>query len=153
MSDRDDDLWFGQAGGGLVHYDGERFAAHSIEEGMPHQQVQYLLEDDQRFLWAGTWGGGLTRYDGKHWTHFTIDQFPALEQARVLGNAGRVEAICIDARDHAWLCTWGGGLVRYDGQTLENFTRDRSFSTIRCGRPAATGRPPVVRHVHQRRRV
>ena len=131
FEDGDGHLWFSAYNIGLSVYDGEQLTTFSIEDGLGHRQVQYILEDEQRFLWMGTWGGGLSRYDGKHWTHFTSESSPTTRIAKSephgLG-VDRVETILIDAQNNAWMGTWGGGLSRYDGKTLKTFTSADGFA-------------------------
>jgi len=41
----------------------------SFEEGLPHDIVTGILQDEKGLIWASTWNG-LSRYDGYEFTHF-----------------------------------------------------------------------------------
>lgn len=46
-----------------------RARRYSIEDGLPHRQVNSLMQDRQGFIWAAT-NGGLARFDGQHFKVF-----------------------------------------------------------------------------------
>jgi ligand-binding sensor domain-containing protein len=40
-----------------------RFRHYTMEEGLPQNLVDCILQDSEGFMWFGTWGG-LVRFDG-----------------------------------------------------------------------------------------
>lgn len=42
---------------------------YGIEEGLPHRQVNNVIQDRRGFIWAAT-NGGVTRFDGRHFKVF-----------------------------------------------------------------------------------
>jgi len=50
-------IWVGTEQRGLVRIDGKNLAAYSVEQGLPDDSVQQILEDDQGFLWYGGQAG------------------------------------------------------------------------------------------------
>ena len=51
--DRDGRLWIGTYGGGLVRFDGKRFATLDVRNGLLEPVVSVVLEDDDGNLWLG----------------------------------------------------------------------------------------------------
>jgi ligand-binding sensor domain-containing protein/signal transduction histidine kinase len=58
---RDDTLWIGTEGGGLVEYRGGAFKSYGAKEGLSNGFVRTLLEDKQGNLWIGTDRGFFAR--------------------------------------------------------------------------------------------
>lgn len=70
LADRQDRLWIGTSGGGLVRHVGgrfERFGTASFGNGhsLPDPQVSALLEDPADRLWVGTQGGLVILEEGR----------------------------------------------------------------------------------------
>lgn len=61
LVDRKGTLWAGTQGGGLNHFDGEKFFSFGTSNGLPNHAITALFEDRQGSLWIGTDGGGLVR--------------------------------------------------------------------------------------------
>jgi signal transduction histidine kinase len=64
-------IWIGTGGGGLNRLDPEtgEVRVYSTNDGLPHQTVSGIIEDDQGFLWLST-NSGLARLDpgsGEFW--------------------------------------------------------------------------------------
>ncbi|MCC6458983.1 MAG: response regulator [Saprospiraceae bacterium] len=70
---------------------------YSIEEGLPHRQVNKILQDRRGFIWAAT-NGGVTRFDGR--------QFKIINKASGLGS-DLVEWVVEDAKGYIWACRTG----------------------------------------------
>jgi ligand-binding sensor domain-containing protein len=80
IQDRAGNLWFGtEAGdpskreseGGLWRYNGKSFENFSTKDGLTHNGVWSLLEDNAGNIWVGTRNTGLFRFDGKTFTSFS----------------------------------------------------------------------------------
>ncbi len=55
---------------------------YGIEDGLPHRQVNKVIQDRRGFIWAAT-NGGVTRFDGRHFKVFnqageTVAQYDLL---------------------------------------------------------------------------
>ncbi len=66
----DDVAWVGTEGGGLYHYDGERWNVFDEANGILSRFVWSVLETKQHELFVGTWGGGLFRRKGEGFESF-----------------------------------------------------------------------------------
>jgi ligand-binding sensor domain-containing protein/signal transduction histidine kinase len=93
-----------------------RFEQLGIEQGLPHELVQAMLQDRQGFIWIGT-QSGLARYDGVHITFYRPNNGKPNSLA-----APWITALHEDAKGRLWVGTRGGGLQRYNA-TEENFIR------------------------------
>jgi signal transduction histidine kinase/ligand-binding sensor domain-containing protein len=81
-----------------------------IEDGLPHNAVQTIVQTGDGYLWLGT-PGGLARFDGARFTLFN--------QGELKHN--NVHALVEDLDGSLWVGTYGGGLYRYDGTRFEAF--------------------------------
>ncbi|MET3131461.1 signal transduction histidine kinase/ligand-binding sensor domain-containing protein/CheY-like chemotaxis protein [Oxalobacteraceae bacterium GrIS 1.11] len=92
-----------------------RFEQFGIEQGLPHELVQTMLQDRQGFMWIGT-QSGLVRYDGARVTFYRHNA----DKPGSLTNPW-VTALYEDGHGRLWVGTRGGGLQRYDPAS-ESFT-------------------------------
>ncbi|MES2899299.1 MAG: two-component regulator propeller domain-containing protein [Pseudomonadota bacterium] len=102
-----------------------RFENLGLEQGLPQESVNTLLQDRQGFMWFGT-QAGLGRYDGYKMTVFKNDP----------GDAGSIGDNYIlasfeDELGRLWFGT-KGGLTRYDraSQKFVRYASPRSVSSI-----------------------
>jgi len=85
-----------------------RFEQLGIEQGLPHELVQAMLQDKQGFIWIGT-QSGLARYDGVSIVYYRSDVNKPTSLA-----APWVTALFQDSKGALWVGTRGGGLEQYD---------------------------------------
>ena len=109
--DRNGNMWFGHARGGVCRFDGVRFETFSSKDGLPKGEVTAVFQDRGGDIWFGT-GAGLARYDGVNFVIYT-------QQDGLPTNVIRV--ISQDHQGALWLGT-DKGLSRYDGQHFKTFT-------------------------------
>jgi ligand-binding sensor domain-containing protein/tRNA A-37 threonylcarbamoyl transferase component Bud32 len=96
-------VWVGTQGG-LARFDGLRFAAYFVEDGLPGNRVQELLFEPARAtLWVAT-GSGLAR-----WKDHALSRL-----ADPLLDGVRCRALALDARGTLWVGT-DRGLLRREG--------------------------------------
>ncbi|MGA2853074.1 MAG: two-component regulator propeller domain-containing protein [Verrucomicrobiota bacterium] len=106
--DKSGALWFGTAGGGLVHLQNGNFRRFKISDGLSSDFIECLHFADDGTLWIGTFGGGLNRLkDG---------QFSVIDQEQGLPNSviGHIES---DGRGYFWMSSYGG-ILRASEQDL-----------------------------------
>jgi ligand-binding sensor domain-containing protein len=70
VQEPDGRLWVGTSGGGLYHFENERFTALTRRDGLPSDFIRTLHRDTKGVLWIGT-GGGLARWGEGKITAFT----------------------------------------------------------------------------------
>jgi signal transduction histidine kinase/streptogramin lyase len=99
LVDRKGTLWAGTQGGGLNHFDGEKFFSFGASSGLPNHAIRALFEDKRGVLWIGTDGGGLVRMqEGK---------FKVFNKSMGLADDS-VFSISGDENGNIWAGTHGG---------------------------------------------
>jgi ligand-binding sensor domain-containing protein/serine phosphatase RsbU (regulator of sigma subunit) len=96
--DREGNLWFGTFGGGVSRYDGKSFATFTIDDGLAHNTVWSIAQDQEGHIWIGT-GGGVNRYDGHIFQTLT-------QEDGIPGNT--VMSVYQDQENHIWIGTTQG---------------------------------------------
>ena len=112
--DKRGNLWIGTHGnheGGLDLYDGNRFTAyHKTNDGISHNNVCGIYEDETGNLWMASGTSPLSIFDGEHFEVFRSQSGETFDRIRfVLG----------DREGNIWFGNMNG-LWRFDG---ENVTR------------------------------
>ena len=120
LEDREGNLWFGPKmalGDGVGRFDGTQIEIFTTAEGLVNNNVCSMLEDREGHLWFGAWKG-VSRYDGQVFT--TLD-----------GLEADVRSIAQDRKGHLWFGTMVGGVYRYDGKQVVNFTLKVGLANLR----------------------
>jgi ligand-binding sensor domain-containing protein len=109
--DREGHLWlsagnrYSGKGSGVAYYDRQRFRIFTTEDGLAHDMVWDILEDQDGLVWFAT-ENGVNRYDGQTFTYFTTkDGLPHQ----------KVYDIFADRHGVLWFGT-KGGVCRYEGE-------------------------------------
>ena len=109
---------------GVYGQDGEniKFSHITVEDGLSHHEVSFILQDAQGFMWFGT-KYGLNKYDGIEMKAFTHDP----ENSNSL--CGDFVWWIEEAKDGSlWVPTWGSGISRLDPKTglFTNYHHDEN---------------------------
>ena len=116
LQDKNGDLWMGtgwfKEGGewGACRFDGAQLLRLTVADGLVHDRVRVLVEDQRGRLWFGTYGG-ICCYDGTAFESYT--------EADGLGS-NAVWSLIADDSGYLWAGTWDG-LSRWDGQCFKNY--------------------------------
>jgi ligand-binding sensor domain-containing protein/serine phosphatase RsbU (regulator of sigma subunit) len=169
LQDKSGNLWFGTEFG-VSKYDGKSFMHFTEKEGLNNNIVFSILEDKSGNLWFGTYNG-VSKYDGnrveeieaalqrgeiisartqqdlkkengkfaKSFTYFTMNEG--------LSN-NTVRSILEDKNGNIWFGTYGGGLSRYDGNSLETVERGDQISLDDQEGHTRENRKPVASFMH-----
>jgi ligand-binding sensor domain-containing protein/class 3 adenylate cyclase len=81
-------------------------------QGLQHDAVSSILQDENGNIWFGTLGG-VSKFDGKNFSNFTENQGLANNNIRTMLQ---------DSKGNIWFGTSGGGVSKYDGKYFCNFT-------------------------------
>jgi len=111
--DKAGNIWFGTRGGGVSRYYGKSFTTFTEKDGLPSNSVWTMLEDRKGDLWFAASNKGACRYDGKSFTTF-------IDKKGLTRNY--VQSIFEDKDGKLWF-GFSGGVFRFDGKALVNFTR------------------------------
>jgi ligand-binding sensor domain-containing protein len=125
--DSDGNIWFASFGG-PIRYDGDEFTNFGDEVGLPGTRMFSLLEDRSGALWFGTVRRGAVRWEGTSASRLTKEAPPQLDgrtrSKHWGGLAGDIVSWIFEDKDaNVWFGT-DGGLSRYDGESITNFTTD-----------------------------
>ncbi len=115
LEDSKRQIWFGGWGdNGLVCYNGKEFKKYTVEDGLPDDRIQSIVEDNFGLLWIGT-QKGLCSFDGKEFTQYRKSQgFPNLFH----------QCSTKDSNGQLWFGTLSGGIYRTDGKHFQWLTKD-----------------------------
>ncbi len=113
---------------GSVNTDLERIyiAEHlTVNDGLSHNEVTSIIQDNLGFLWLGT-HGGLNRYDGYNFLKFKPD--PENRENSIVSTS--IEKLFEDSHENIWIGTKSGGISRYSLQkeTFTNYTYAKNIA-------------------------
>ena len=80
----------------------------TVQNGLSHNKVNCILQDQRGFIWFGT-DDGLNRYDGRY---FTVFRHEPGNSSTVSGNI--ISSLLEDENGILWIGTADGGLTKYD---------------------------------------
>jgi ligand-binding sensor domain-containing protein/serine phosphatase RsbU (regulator of sigma subunit) len=95
--DRDGNMWVGTYREGLVRLKRKKFLAYTEKNGLNHQVVNVLAEDEQKNIWIGS-NTGLSLWNNNTFTNFKESK--GLIKGRVRG--------IFPAKDRVWFGIYGG---------------------------------------------
>ena len=90
-----------------------KFHSLKVEDGLPNNTINAIVQDSLGFIWIGT-NDGLCRYDGKSFKYFK----ESLSKNSTISN-NYIQSLYLDNKGHLWIMT-DQGLNRYD-PTTEQF--------------------------------
>jgi ligand-binding sensor domain-containing protein len=112
-----------------------RFERLRRSQGLSHQRVTRIVQDDRGFMWFGT-QFGLNRYDGYHFRTFKNDPDDPQSLCGVT-----ISSLFVDSSGWLWVgCDYA--VDRYDPVT-------ETFIHYRLGTAVSPGAPGGVRHISQ----
>jgi ligand-binding sensor domain-containing protein/signal transduction histidine kinase len=121
---KDNTLWGGTEGGGLVRYRNGSFQIFGVDQGLTNGFVRSIFEDKNGTLWVGT-DRGLFRMD--HDSLIRVDGKDGIPELNVL-------SICEDREDRLLVGGWGLLVLSKSGPeyyTSSESLADNSIRTIR----------------------
>lgn len=110
-------LWFASQGSGIIQYDGKKFSVYNAENASVPKSARCLLIDDS-IKWVGSNNEGLLKIQNNKIE--TVDH-PLLKKITILG--------LTRDKQYIWIATDGQGLMRYDGQTIKQYSTNNGLSS------------------------
>ncbi|MCF8378715.1 MAG: response regulator [Bacteroidales bacterium] len=90
-----------------------RFKNYGVEDGLPHNVVGTINQDEKGFIWIGT-NGGLCSFDGYNFKSYYLGDKSPGEEAFI------IKCLYHDSMGRLWIGTEGAGLVLYNS-SLDTF--------------------------------
>ena len=111
LHDSKGNYWFGSHGEGVCLFDGKTYQYFTVADGLSHNQVRTIQEDQQGHIWFGT-GYGISSYDGEKITNHTPEN-PFLVAAKPVPQKWTINEhdLWFNAGNEA-------GVYKYDGRKL-----------------------------------
>jgi ligand-binding sensor domain-containing protein len=117
--DKNDNIWFGTNGHGLVKYNNEQYTVYdTTNSDLPGNQVSIRYIDEEQNLWC-TIKGSLMKYSNEKW----IEYKPNIP---LPNNKFRPYEVVIDEKRFLWIGTDGQGLLKFDGNKWDRYKTSNS---------------------------
>ena len=99
-----------------------RFRQFTVEDGLPGNEVRWMIQDRLGFLWLST-RNGLVRYDGYEFKTYT----PESDNPGSLSDGNLMEMV-EDKEGDLWIGTTSGGLNKFNRRlgTFDQYRNDPS---------------------------
>jgi signal transduction histidine kinase/ligand-binding sensor domain-containing protein len=123
---RDNDLWLGTEGGGVIQYNTETKSIRALTKKnnlLSDDKIWALAVSDDQRIWIGTDGGGLTVYDVN--TNTSSFYRHAEYNPRSL-SSNTIRSLIVDRHDDIWIGTFNGGVSYYSNFNINflSFQKD-----------------------------
>ena len=91
-----------------------------IENGLPQNSVQAIVQTEDGYIWMGT-QEGLVRYDGINFKVFDNSN-------QSLFATNDIRSLLTDSKGNLWIGTWGGGLLSYKKGVFKVYSKKQGLS-------------------------
>ena len=146
-ADRTGNVWFGTQGGGVSYLNPDAHAdsahlinSYTMAQGLPDNRVKGVFADTKGRIWLCTPGGGVCSFDpvllaAANPTALTqVRSLLTIYNAETGLSTNKIECAAEDEDGNLWFGTDGGGVDRFDGESLKiNIAPNvATKSTISC---------------------
>lgn len=69
--DKNDNIWIGTNGGGVMKYDGEYLQQYTLKNGVPGNNIRDIYEDSKGNIWFAGYGSGVSKFDGHQFINYS----------------------------------------------------------------------------------
>lgn len=94
--------------------------AWTVEEGLPVNSVNEILQDSTGYLWITTYDG-IVRFDGLNFNVYTYANTPGMPQNRAV-------YILPQSGDKLWITLENGGVLLKDGEQFTHYNEEDGFT-------------------------
>lgn len=109
-------LWIG-TDGGLCCYDGSTYKIFNETNGLKHDKVWSIVEDENKNIWVSLYRKGLAKYDGKKFTYYD-------EKDGLVNNS--IRKIHYSKKYKCLILATENGLGIFDGKQFKSFLNKNS---------------------------
>lgn len=121
-------LWIGGLGVGVYRWDNTQLLEFTPAQGLPGDHVYAITEDLLGNMWFGTLKDGLGKYDGTSWTHYQLNKGDENQGGGVKMDVNTIRALLTDSNGQVWAGSYGGGLLKFDGNYTTIYTTVEGLS-------------------------
>lgn len=121
-------LWIGGLGVGVYRWDNTQLLEFTPAQGLPGDQVYAITEDLLGNMWFGTLKDGLGKYDGTSWTHYQLNKGDENQGGAIKMDINTIRALLTDSNGKVWAGSYGGGLLKFDGDYTTIYTTTEGLS-------------------------
>ncbi len=107
-------LWIGTEAG-LCCYDGINYKVYNESNGLKHDRIWAIVEDEQNNLWLSLYGKGLSKYDGRMFTYYDDKNGLVNNNIRKLHYSKKYKCL---------IAATENGLSLFDGKQFKSFQRN-----------------------------
>jgi ligand-binding sensor domain-containing protein len=104
-------MWIG-TDAGLCSYDGTTFKVFNETNGLKHDKIWSIVEDDKQNLWISLYRKGLAKYDGKKFTYYDEKDGLINNSIRKIHYSKKYKCLILATED---------GLSLFDGKHFKSF--------------------------------
>ena len=97
---------------GLCTYDGNKFNIIGEDQGLKHNQIWKITEDDKKNIWLSTYSNGVAKFDGKKYIYYD-------KKNGLVNNS--VRTLFFSKEHNCMLFGTENGLSVFDGKQFKNF--------------------------------
>jgi len=97
--DRDGSLWIGTEGGGLLHYQDQKFTLYTTEDGLASNYVTEIIQDSKSSIWIGTPDKSLCSFQNNNFIKYGSESGLKNEN---------IQSLLDDDTGTLWVGTYGG---------------------------------------------
>lgn len=121
LQDRHNNYWMGTEKDGIYVLSDTGYTHITTENGLPDEHINCLNQGPDSAIWIGTEKGAVI-FDGQYFSSLTRrDGLPS----------NLIRGICDDGKENVWIATYNGGVSRYAGDSLVNYSIDQGLSSRR----------------------
>ena len=106
-------LWIG-TDAGLCCFDGNTYKVFNENNGLKHNSVWSIVEDEQNNLWLSLYGEGLAKYDGKKFTYYN-------DKDGLVNNS--IRKLYYSKKHKCLIAATENGLSIFNGKQFKSFSK------------------------------
>ncbi|RLD86505.1 MAG: hypothetical protein DRJ07_00575 [Bacteroidetes bacterium] len=118
FEDASNRIWFSTPRG-VVCYDFNKFTVYNTSNGLVSNNVNSITQDTEGNLWFGT-DKGISIFNGQYF--YTITEIQGISNSSIT-------TLFADDSGNIWIGTSFGGLDKYSGRTIENYSTKEGLSS------------------------
>ncbi len=126
--DQKDHLWMGTPGYGVYKWNKTQLLGYTPEQGLGGDEVYAITETPNGNMWFGARKGGLTKFEGDSWIQYHLESINEERNKQLDLDVNSIRALLTDRNGQVWAGSYGGGLIKFDGDFATIYTTREGLS-------------------------